>query len=70
MRVKVINSEMLDQGVEFEDAVNDSCETLEATGCEIADIKYQMTYTPEAVDISCSSEQVHTALIMYKRKEA
>ncbi|PGT89812.1 hypothetical protein [Bacillus thuringiensis] len=70
VRVKVINSEMLDRGVEFEDVVNGACETIEANGNEVTDIKYQMTYTPPDPDVSSSSEQVHTALIMYKRKDS
>lgn len=65
-RVKLINSEYLDRGINFEDAINDFCETIAPNGYEVIDIKYQMTYTPTEPGVSCSSEQVHTALIMYK----
>ncbi|ARJ26111.1 hypothetical protein B7492_34345 (plasmid) [Bacillus mycoides] len=66
LQVKLINSEFLDRGIEFEDAINVFCKTIEANGYEVTDIKYQMTYTPAEPSVSCSSEQVHTALIMYK----
>jgi hypothetical protein len=66
LQVKLINSECLGKGTDFEDEINNFCETIATNGYEVIDIKYQMTYTPPEPYANCGSEQVHTALIMYR----